>query len=292
MKRKCIMKRVIAVAALLATGRLTAKPQTNAAATASVPTQVIILGTLHGSHKANTNYSLDVLRDVIVAMKPAAILVELPPEIGGRSTVHNGRVTKDFGGDENTAANLAADALGVNIIPYDRKGRNEIYQRTRYSSRQKAANERLQNWLEVQTQKESGSIQVLTSRLLSDAVAAQSRFDGSGGPELINSAAYDMVIATKHGIAYGIIPKLLVASGERELSEEFLFIADEWEERNRTMARNILEIARKFAGKRLVVLTGSEHRYLLRELLAKAPELELKEFYQVPGWTQSARPTQ
>jgi hypothetical protein len=286
------MKRVIAVAVLLATGCLTARPQTNAAATASVPTQVIILGTLHGFHKANTNYSLDVLRNVIVAMKPSAILVELPPEIGGWPTVHNGCVTKGLDVEEGTAENLAADALGVNIIPYDRKGRNEIYQRTRYFPRQIAASERLQNWLEVQTQKEPSSIQVLTLRLLSDAAATQSRFNGSGGPELINSPAYDMVIATKHGINYGIVPKLLVASGEQELSKEFLFLADQWEERNQTMARNILEIARKFAGKRLVVLTGSEHRYLLRELLAKAPELELKEFYQVPGWTESARPTQ
>jgi len=54
-------------------------------------------------------------------------------------------------------------------------------------------------------------------------------------------------------------------------------------------ARYIQEIARCFAGKRLVVLAGSEHRYVLRELLAKSPEVELKEFYEVPGWTKTAR---
>jgi hypothetical protein len=286
------MKLASAAAAVFAVGCLAARPQTDAAAPASVPTQVIILGTLHGGHKANTNYSLDLLRDFIVAMKPSAILVELPPEIGGRATVYGGRITKDFEGNENTAANLAADALGVNLIPFDREGRNEFYQRTRYFSRQKAANERFQNWLEVQTRKEPGSIQVLTLRLESDAIASQNRLYGTGGPELINSPVHDMVIATKHGIAYGIVPKLLAASGERELSEEFLFLGDEWQERNQTMARNIREIGRKFAGKRLVVLAGSEHRYLLHELLAKVPELELKEFYQVPGWAGSTQPTQ
>ena len=86
----------MAAAVLLAAGGLTARPQTNAGATPSATTQVVILGTLHGAHKANTNYSLEILRNVIVAMKPAAILVELPPEIGGRPTVHNARVTKDF----------------------------------------------------------------------------------------------------------------------------------------------------------------------------------------------------
>ena len=76
------MELASAAAAVFAAGCLAARPQTNAAAPASVATQVIILGTLHGGHKANTNYSLDILRDVIVAMKPSAILVELPPEIG------------------------------------------------------------------------------------------------------------------------------------------------------------------------------------------------------------------
>ncbi len=68
--------------------------QTNATAPAPIPTQVIILGTLHGSHEANTNYSLEVLRKIIVAVKPAAILVEQPPESGGRPTVRDGRATK------------------------------------------------------------------------------------------------------------------------------------------------------------------------------------------------------
>ena len=85
--------------------------------------------------------------------------------------------------------------------------------------------------------------------------------------------------------------KLLAAAGERELAEEFLFVNDEWQERNQIMARHIREVACKFAGKRLVVLAGAEHRHILRELLAKAPEVELKEFYEVPEWTGATPPT-
>ena len=90
---------------------------------------------------------------------------------------------------------------------------------------------------------------------------------------------------------FGIRPKLLMAAGERELAEEFLFVSDEWQERNQIMARHIRETACKFPGKRLVVLAGAEHRYILRELLAKAPEVELKEFYEVPEWTGATPPT-
>jgi hypothetical protein len=216
----------------------TARAQTNATVPISVPTQVIILGTLHGYHRANTNYSPGVLRDV---------------------------------------------------IPYDREGRDEFYQKTRYSLRQQAADECLDRWIKIQNRQAPDSIPVLTDRLAADAAAWRRRL-GSSGPEIINSPAYDMVVAAKHGIFHSIVPKLLAAAGEQMLSEEYLFFADEWQERNQVMARNVRDIARKFAGKRLVVLAGAEHRYLLRELLAKAPEVELKEFYQVPEWT-NAQPT-
>lgn len=279
-----VMNRVIAVVVLLATGCLTARTQTNTTPAACTPTQLIILGTLHGGHQANTNYSLEGLRRLIVALQPAAILVEQPPAIGGHPTVQKGRVVKALAGrDEDWAANQAADDLGVNVIPFDREGRNEFYRNTRYFPRRDAANERFNKWLDLQGRKAAGSIQLLAAQLQSDAIGRQNRFLAAAGPELINSPAYDMIIATKLSMAYGVIPQLLAAAGERDLAAEFIFISDEWQERNRIMARNIVDTARQFTGKRLVVLTGSEHRYLLRELLAKVPELELKEYYQVPG---------
>ena len=289
------MKRLTTLFALtslvLALGQLpSANAQTNTTAPAPVPTQVVILGTLHGTHEANTNYSLEVLRKLIVAMKPAAILVEQPPENGGQPTVRNGRAT-ELRSLENVVANLAADDLEVNVIPYDKEGRDEFYQQTRYFPRQQAANERLNKWLAAQKRNAPGSIPILADRLETEAEESQNRLTHNSGPEIINSPVHDMVIVTKHGLAFGVIPKLLAAAGERELAEEFFFVNDEWQERNQIMARKIRENACKFAGKRLVVLAGAEHRYILRELLAKAPEVELKEFYEVPEWTGATPPT-
>jgi protein-S-isoprenylcysteine O-methyltransferase len=290
MAKMCLAKTVFAVFTLLVTGCLTAWPQTNATAIATVPTQVVIIGTIHDGHRANTNYSLDILRNLIVKLKPSAILIELPPEINGWPTVQNGRVTNGLVRNECVAANQAADALGVKVIPFDQEGRNEFYRKTGYLTREKAAYEHLNNWIKAQTRKDADSIQVHAARLASDAMAGRSRINASGRPEDLNSPAYDMLVATKHGMFDDVLPKLLVVAGERELAEEYHFLTDVWQERNRTMARNIQDIARTFTGKRLVVLTGSEHRYILRELLGKVPELELKEFYQVPDWTGSARP--
>ena len=274
----------------LAVGTLAASnAETNAPAPA--PAQVVILGTLHSSHRTSANYSLEVLRKVIVVMKPAAILVEQPPDRGGEPTVRDGRATNPGGSVESTVANLAADDLDINVIPYDREGRDELYQRTHYFARQQAAGARLDQWLASQKRNAPDSMPVLTDRLETEAEARQERISRSGGPELINSPAYDTVIVAKHGLLFGIRSKLLLAAGERELAEELLFVSDEWQERNQIMARHIQETARKFAGKRLVVLAGSEHRYILRELLARAPEVELKEFYELPEWTGATPPT-
>jgi hypothetical protein len=269
---------------------LRAIPQTHVAPQASGRTQIVILGTLHDFHKSNTNYSSEVLRHIIVQTKPSAILVELPPEIDGRKTVEHGRVTPAFDFNENTAANMAADALGVEIVPFDREGRNESYNKTHYFSRQTAASERASKWIEAQMRMDPESPQAQACHLESEAQEKQMRLYKNGSPETINSPMHDMIIATKHGIDNEILPNLLAVSGEQALAAEFRFFAKEWQERNQIMVSNIVAIARKHHGQCLVVLIGSEHRYILRDLLVNVPEVRLREFYRTNEWNQSAWP--
>jgi hypothetical protein len=253
------------------------------------PTQVVLLGTQHGAHKTSANYSLEVLRRVLVTIKPAAILIEQPPEMGGQPTVLNGRATNPGGSVECTMANLAADELDIEVISYDREGRNELYQKTRYFARQQVAWEKLEKWLKEQKRTAPDSIPVLAERFAADAISNQARFDGCG-PELINSPAYDAVIIAKHHMLFNLRPRLLKTIGEKELAEEFRFVGEEWQERNEIMARNIRQIATRFPGKRLVVMTGAEHRYILQELLGNEPALNLLEFYETPEWTGAKPP--
>lgn len=167
----------------------TSNAQTNSPAPTSVPTQMVILGTLHGSHQTSTNYSLEVLRKLIVAMKPAAILVEQPPDFDGQPSVHNGRAT-ELRSTENVVANLAADDLDVNVFPCDKEGRDEFYQKTRYFPRQEAAYARLRKWLAAQKRNMPDSIAVLANRLETEAATSQDRLIRSAGPEIINSPAH------------------------------------------------------------------------------------------------------
>lgn len=258
------------------------------AAPAPDTTEIVLLGTLHHRHQENKAYSVDILRAIIVALKPSAILVEMPPTIGGLQTVKNDRIPKQFAGNENTVANQAADILRVRLIPYDRKGRNENYKATGYFDREKKAYRHLDGWIEEQTNEEPESVKALTMRVLyASAIGSQAYLNRHAGPAIINSPAHDEIIRNKKCIQHKIVPKLLAASGRQELAREFLFFCDEWETRNQIMAENIVEIAKKHVGKRLVVLCGTEHRYILRDLLDKSNRILLNEFYEVPEWTAS-----
>jgi len=72
--------------------------------------------------------------------------------------------------------------------------------------------------------------------------------------------------------------------GNREkatLIDDYYFFRDQWQERNRIIAGNIIKAAKEYHGKRLVVLTGATHRYILRDLLKNEPSIDLKEYWEV-----------
>jgi hypothetical protein len=117
--------------------------------------------------------------------------------------------------------------------------------------------------------------------LLGTLHGLQDRLMRCAGPEIINSSAFDLIIANKKCIQHGLWSKMLSASGQAELAGEFLFFRQEWEEPNRIKAGNIQTIAKRYVGKRLVVLCGAEHPYILRGTLDKAAGITLKEFYDL-----------
>ena len=69
--------------------------------------------------------------------------------------------------------------------------------------------------------------------------------------------------------------------GYQEVASYLRFHREQWMERNAIMVRNILEIAENFPRQRLVIVTGDEHRYILRDLLTDEEGITLREFWEV-----------
>ena len=254
-------------------------------AKAADSTEVVLLGTLHGMHQQNSRYSVDILRDLIVRLKPGAILIELPPTIDNEPAIEKQRASGRFANDENWSANAAADVLQIPVVGYDREGRNEFYQETKYFDREAQLNRRINSWLGSAGNAATAPAEAaLLGPLLGNAARSRDYFMLNAGPEVINSDGFDRVIRLKHFIWEELMPKLSAnIRSLNDLAEEFSFFRDEWHERNRIMAGNVETQARKRPGQRIVVLCGCEHRYILRDLLLTQPGIHLKEFYQVPA---------
>jgi uncharacterized protein DUF5694 len=256
------------------------------AARGAESTEVVILGTLHDMHQQNARYSLEILRDLIVKLKPAAILIELPPAIGGEPTVEKQRAAGRFGNNENWSANAAAEMLQIPVIPYDREGRNEYYRETKYFDRQTQLSRRVGDWLNAtENRKAAPAETAILGPILGGTNRSQRYFSYNTGPEIINSEGVDRIVRMKHYMWDELMPQLspnLPRLGD--LAAEFAFFRDEWHQRNRIMADNIAAQARKWPARRIVVLCGYEHRYILRDLLSSQADIHLREFYEVMSY--------
>lgn len=246
------------------------------------PTETVLIGTIHGSHNRNPNYGPQHLEDIVLALHPAAICIELYRGLFNPDGTLRDEVVSNLDYPENAAADRAARALGIKLLPFDRENRDEHYAQTRYHEREERASARLEAWLSRLAGRAAGSTDLRIARLAEDAAKAQLDLDHRAGPEIINSPAYDHLIRIKHSLWDHILPALMAHHPDhRDVAADFGFLRDEWTERNHIMADNIAAIAADYPGRRIAVLTGSEHRYLLRDLLTPRPAITVSEFWQV-----------
>jgi len=244
-------------------------------------TQVVIVGTIHGAHYKNSEYNPKVLKGIIFALKPRVILNELPlsqVDPSGRPLFRDSNKHP-----EGWAADTVAGQLNIKQIPFDRPDRQKNFRKTKYFEKQKRANQLQKQW-KCELKKETpNSADIKTARLWSYTANAEMNLFLKGSPEIINSNAHDSMIRIKHSLWYDIFPNHILPKypGYEELIELYHFARDQWNERNRIMADNIIRAVKEYPGKRLVVLTGATHRYTLRDLLKEERSIELKEFWEV-----------
>jgi tetratricopeptide (TPR) repeat protein len=243
------------------------------------PTEVVIIGTLHGAHETNRNYNERTLRNILLALEPDAICVELYSTFFNPDGSYREEVMLDH--PEGRAEVAAAEAMDIPLLPFDREGRNERYQETRYFKRLRSANEAIQRWIERMGTEEPDSLPPKVVALAYHIGGSQSQFNASGTAELVNSEAFDGVIRAKRGLA-DLIEMLMRPYPEcQEAAKDLDFIEEEWRERNTIMADNITRIASRFPGGRIAVMTGAEHRHMLRDLLSEREGIALKEFWEI-----------
>jgi len=244
-------------------------------------TQVVIIGTLHGKHYESSKYKPEVLKEIILSLKPDTILNELPLSL----VDPNGRpIFRHYlQGPEGWAADTAAMQLGIKQIPFDQPDRQENFKKTNYFKREKQSNESTQKWAQQIGKEDPNSIDLKILQLCEYAGDAQAKmWEMNLGPEAFNSELFDLIIRIKHSVWRDISGSIFKKyPGYESLVDDCKFFRDQWLERNKIMAENIKKAAKEYPGKRLVVITGGEHRYILRDLLKNESCIDLKEYWEL-----------
>lgn len=243
-------------------------------------TEVVIIGTIHSRHYENPKYSAEILKQIIFSLKPDAILNELP--LSHVNPNGRPRFRDPQKHPEAWAADTVATLLSIKQIPFDRSDRQENFRKTKYFERQKRSSRLMKKWIEQVEKQDPNSTDLKIAKLMFCANQAEYHMFTNAAPEIINSEAHDAIIRAKKSLWYDILPTIFEKyPGYQTLADDYHFARDQWRQRNRIMADNIIKTAKEFPDKRLVVVTGATHRYVLRDLLIHEKSVDLKEYWEI-----------
>jgi len=247
-------------------------------------TEIFIIGNIHDSVP---NYNSGILFNILDDVKPDIILHEVDRE-GMEEYIKEANPK----GNEIKASNLFIQKYpGTERLPFDFEGRNQ-YRRNMgmvptdnltvklidslYKSKQLSRRET----------KNYRRFSELTGELMKIATLP---------PERFNNSHTDKIARKRQHYQYKELLKIV--QNRKEFNENYVVkpdhekisyregfkrMSDFWDVRNKTMAKNIYNIAFANPNKKIVVLTGFLHRYYLIEELQKLNNSSfiIKEFYK------------
>ena len=243
--------------------------------TAGQKTEIVIVGTVHSE---TPNYRIQDLVNILKRVKPDVILFEMPADMM-TSSFEFKTILKDS--PEQQAVMEYVRQTGAKIRPYDIEGRNAFYQRSDFNSQDKRCNSELLDF--AYKNKLNSKAQMIFETII--AANNKSLKILKSDPELINSFESDSAINERYWLIHQGIPEIArLTPGLHSCAPFWDLSRAEWIHRNNRMVENIKKYSIEFAGQRLVVICGYEHRYYLRSHLYdwrdETPGYVIKEYWQ------------
>jgi len=238
-------------------------------------TEVVLIGTIHDSHNSSPYYTVRELKHLLRHLRPDILLIEVPQDQMGV----DGRVREqDRVGPELLTADEVARELHIPQIPFDHPRRNE------------RNSDLLKRWNEIQPRiaqlnkdiKSKNSLDAQFIRLYALADAGLKSTQTRATSAIVNSDVCDALTSVYYSIYQDILVSIAESyPGYNDVATAVKWARSWWHERNTVMAENIANAAKAYSGRRLVVMTGSSHRYILRDLLAQRKGIAIKESWQL-----------
>jgi pheromone shutdown protein TraB len=241
-------------------------------------TELCIIGAVH--HDTN-RYCSDDIVNMLKSIKPDIILLELYSKYMDKN--YNIALSRDILNNwQEFKAVVEYKNINKNVQfrPFDLKGRNEIYKEVGYLDTQReveAAMEKL--YKENKLTDECKFYYELWIKLFEAKLAMVKET-----PQVVNSNLSMQLVSIEHYYWFKCTEKIIELTPQLSSYSNFKkSVSDIWVIRNNAMVNNILKYINEFAGKKLVVLVGAEHKHDLCNDLAKKQEVYnyvLKEFWE------------
>ena len=209
------------------------------------PTQVLVVGTIHGSHRSNPNYSYEHLVRILATYDPDAICVEIRPEDFRRVLYLS----------EMVAATIYGAGQGTRVYPVDwwdeernaRAERDSLMQTPEYAERQP----------------QEAALEAADSviRAFEATYGDWQAYSRTGSYVFFNGREYNDYIAEGYRIS-------LEVWGDGPMNLYY-------RTRNDRMMELIRAAIRENPGRRVIVLTGAEHKHFFDRALAAEPGVQL-----------------
>ena len=222
-------------------------------------TELLILPTIHGGHYKNVNYDFEHVRHIIQNFKPDIIAVEIRPEDMDQDTIY----LKRFYNPEMILFKNSfpeAQKAGIDNMGKDMKGKALPI-----------------NFVQ-DTISDMGKFRLTNQKLMRDSAIIKARI--ASGMVAIK-AKQGKMMGTLHASelmtgAYDLLTEEYTNTHTRVLAHTPYSYFDKFNVwRDTEIAKNIKALALKNPGKRIIVLTGANHRNRAFRLLSKVKSVHL-----------------
>lgn len=215
-------------------------------------TKVLVIGTIHGNHETNNNYSYQDLLNILTTFHPDAICVEIPPNYFRKESYLKEMMMAAIFGIEHSIKVYPIDWWSSGD---DRAYRKEYEKTEEYKLKEKQyyelekSNEIMQNFY-----KKYGSLDSLWN-------------ENKQGYKFFNGEEYNDYIREMYKINMAVF-----GDGPMNLY---------YQTRNNKMLELINNAVAENKNKRIIVLTGAEHKHYFDIELTKRTDLELIKFKDI-----------
>ncbi|MCR9067049.1 MAG: DUF5694 domain-containing protein [Cytophagales bacterium] len=234
---------------------------------AKTETEVYLIGT---RHTPKDHYNQDTVYRYLEKLQPDLILLELDSGFfrGDRLKRKYTFVMriypflrKYWNLEMLAATKYAKYHPKTALAPYDWEGRKEIYREVRGKKR----SEMFVALFNMKTD--------TVKRIFLELAILYKHYRESTTIHHFNSIDNDKIDMRSAHLDYSLIPQMVLATDSlkehHEFARKFQYY---WPSRNEEMAENILRAIKLNPNKRIAILTGSRHRYLLQDLLKPKEE--------------------